>query len=208
MNENETIDSHKKLDDFGEKLTLVQKKIPSIDSKNWDFTKRSTLNSNNINNDCNHTASSVQNIYGENKFKIQYELVSKESQQNVKRFSRLIVKIDNKSSSKSKKPNSNLKFIKFKSEPQENIEINKDNENYKISDSKKVKIRKDAYGIPIVKNNNLHKVSFMDNFPSKQNIFVETFKVESYKKYNLKSEPNKDTEKVNCNCKPIGCFIF
>lgn len=89
----------------GELQTAALTKKVSFNSKQWDLAKKSTQASSHINYEINQTQTSLHNLYGENKFKIQYEITKKEElieKRNEKRFSKFEVKIDHRRSSKIK----------------------------------------------------------------------------------------------------------
>lgn len=194
MNEIEAI--KKIAENQGDSQTPILTKKLSFNSKQWDLAKKSTQASSNINYEINQTQTSLQNIYGENKFKIQYEISKKQESseiKNEKRFSKFEVKIDQRKSSKIKalsaaRTQENFKFrcqfIEIKSQKgliinESNFEIidsankflksNNLNVGFSLSVDKKL-IRKDAFGVAIVKEIKKHKVSFFDLLQKKDDL--------------------------------------
>ncbi len=246
-----------------EKLLLDKNKKLSIDRRFLDLTKKSTQASSNVNCDIDYTQLSVQNIYGENKFKIQYEDIKREAQLqdlHKKRFSKFEIKIDRKKNLKRKFNDTYIELDdnlcnkrnryldnEIKSVIPLTIDPHVINVNSDVSKNFK-KIRKDAFGIPIIKNeidNNSisrsksqkkYKVTFLDllqnkddsnlkkynnnvnnkklikrdeslingNFYLKNNIkqkkFIEVYKVQSYKNFNISIEENKKENCIKCGC--------
>jgi len=184
MNE---IEKNKKVEFQTEIMTLDKNKKLSLDSKQWDLTKKSTAASYNPNGDANQSQTSVQIIYGENKFKLQYDKIKKEAEileKEKKRYTKFQIKIDHRQIAKNRVSSMNMKdnsifrseLIKVKSNNDQIIEINNNKKQIDYNNScKNVSFnsinpekrnrreRKDAFGIPIVKNNlKKFKVSFLD----------------------------------------------
>lgn len=187
MNE---IEPNKKSSENQEEMqTQFISKKQSYSSKQWDLGKKSTQVSSNINYEINQTQMSLQNIYGENKFKIQYEITKKEEnaeKRTEKRFSKFEIKIDHRKNSKIKNlssrtsDNFNIKsqFIEIKSRNNNNFEtiestntfLKSNNINVGFSHSVNKKIRKDAFGNIILKKSKKHKVSFFDLLQQKDEL--------------------------------------
>lgn len=197
MNEIEVI--KKKEESQGESQTPIPSKILSFSSKQWDLAKKSTQASSNINYEINQTQTSLQNIYGENKFKIQFEITKKQEckeKKNEKRYSKFEVKIDHRKSSKIKALsaartqedfNFRSQFIEIKSRngfitdrsnfktiESENKFLKSNNLNVGFSLSVNTKTRKDAFGLAIVKKSKKHKVSFLDLLQKKNDLNTNT----------------------------------
>lgn len=181
----------------------------SQDSKHWELSKKSTQGSSNINFEINQTHLSSQNLFGENKFKKQYNKIKEEIEQNEKKFSKFAVKIDYKRSATKSRNSvvSNVSESHFKTEIVDIISRN-NIDNFPNSTINRINLRKDAYGNPIGKNiNKSYKVTFKDkvNKNITDNQFIKIYNVENYTKYNLK----KDKDEVICSCgKSGGCLIF
>jgi len=166
----------------------------SVDMRQFGLTKISTQASNNVNCDINLTQNSVQNIYGENKFKIQYETLNKEEiADKRKKNIKFKININHKEISRLKKSNTaeitenniitsdlieikstNIIDNKNKDKDLYRRNINKDennnNNNYSTKSSK-VKVRKDAFGAKILTENKKNfKVSFFDLLHNKDEI--------------------------------------
>lgn len=182
--------SKKRDSQFEFPLSDKNKKL-SLNSRNGELTKKSTQASNNLNYDNinNVTQTSVQNIYGENKFKIQYENLKKEEIQEtgLKRSVKIKIKIDHKEISKLRKSktleiktNTNFRsdLIEIKNNNKNLVLTDKDfeikNKNSTERDNKdfdNVKIRKDAFGEDITKENKKKfKVSFLDFLKNKDDL--------------------------------------
>jgi len=164
-------------------------RVFSPTSKTWEFTKKSTQGSYNINNEINQTQNSDQNILDENKFKTENNLVKieyeKNSEGNQKKFSKFDIKIDyrnilklrnsssmNISAHKNKIFDNKYFNIKKESDPNEQNHFSLIN-NKKISESSikiNKKIRTDAYGAPIIKNNRKFRVTFVDLLQNRDDI--------------------------------------
>jgi hypothetical protein len=253
MNEKE---QSKKKETQSEFLQWDKSKKLSLDNRQWELTKKSTQASNNLNYDINLTSTSVQNIFGENKFKIQYETLKKEEKidKGQKRSLHLKIKINYKEISKLKqskttelKENINIKseFIDIKAKNDNlNFDSNEVKINIKENISLKVnkgfnyiRIRKDAYGEKITKENKkIFRVSFLDFLQNKDDI--ENKEIISYNnkkkdknlniyRYDFANKLNKEfievikirsLKKYNLQlndeglekavCKQCGCLIF
>ena len=181
----------------------------SQDSKHWELSKKSTQGSSNINFEINQTHLSSQNLFGENKFKKQYNKIKEEIELNEKKFSKFAIKIEYKRSATKSRNSivSNVSESHFKTEIVDIISRN-NIDDFPISTINRIKLRKDAYGNPIGKNiNKSYKVTFKDkvNKNTIDNEFIKIFNVENYKKYNVK----KEKDDVICGCgNSGGCLIF
>lgn len=216
-------------------LLLDKNKILTPEGKQWDLAKKSTQGSCNVNCDINQTQNSVNNLFGENKFKLQYETIKiesdKETKKHERRFSKYEIKIDYRRNSRLKNnyPQTNIIDSNYRNSisSQANarktasisFRLNSELENHNSlsnNGSSSKKPRQDAYGIPITKNAFTKKksfqVTFLDNLANDRN-YKKRIKEEDFIKiYNVESYKKynyntQNSDEAKCKCKP-GCTIF
>lgn len=190
----------------------------SLDSRQCELTKKSTQASNNVNYDNNLTQTSVHNIYGENKFKIQYEAVKKEEktpEKNLKKTFKFQIKINHKEISKLKKSatselikeNTKIRsdFIEIKAANKINSNVNFENKN-NIENKNKNNSDLSSNKDKIYNNNNYFTKSSeaLSNMEPRKDAFGENINKENKKKFkvsflDLLQNKKKKNNNVNQN---------
>jgi len=196
MNEIEKI---KKVEMHHEFFTPEKNKKFNSEYKTWDLTKKSTQASNNFYYDNNQTQNSLNNnVYGENKFKIQYDNVKQEienSEKNLKRTSKFEVKINYKKNKIFR--NSTSVSLKFLSD---NKNLNSDIIDNKRKTFIQIINPNNRNDNNVLSNKNFKSLNFDDEyFDSNNNFFADynTFSNKNFRKRTRRDAFGNIIEKKN-----------